>query len=148
MPFCKHCGKELGADAAVCPNCGQPSKDQQSVSASTVSVGYNPYKNPTTAALIAIIGGIFGFPGIGHIYVGRIARGILILISGLILFFVAMFALLAGSVAGPAGFAVGAIFGVILSIIYVAIWIWQIFNARTLAKRFNEHVKATGKEPW
>jgi hypothetical protein len=30
----------------------------------------------------------------------------------------------------------------------LVLWIWQIFNARKLAKKFNESVRATGKEPW
>lgn len=147
MPFCKHCGKEVAdTDTKFCPKCGKSLDDQPA--APTVPVGYNPYKNPSTAALIAIIGGLFGFPGIGHIYVGKIMRGILILISGIILFVVGMIAIFAGAALGPAGFAAGAVFGSILIIIYIVIWIWQIFNARTLAKQFNEHVKATGKEPW
>jgi hypothetical protein len=36
----------------------------------------------------------------------------------------------------------------ILGISYLVLWIWQIFNARELAKKFNESVQATGKEPW
>lgn len=147
MVFCKHCGKEvMDADTKFCPKCGKPPADQPTTP--TVAVGYNPYKNPGTAALIAIIGGIFGFPGIGHIYVGRIARGILILISGIILFVLGLIAIFAGAALGPAGFAAGAVFGFIFIIIYVVIWIWQIFDARSLAKQFNEQVKATGKEPW
>ena len=45
-----------------------------------------PYKSPGTVALIAFIGGIFALPGIGHIYVGKVGRGIGILILGLILY--------------------------------------------------------------
>ena len=130
-----------------CPNCGKSAADT-TVTQTTVPVGYNPYKNPTTAALIAIIGGIFGFPGIGHIYVGKLAKGILILVSGIILFVVGLIALMAGAALGPVGFAAGAMLGIILMIAYVAIWIWQIFNARSLAKQFNEYVKVHGKEPW
>jgi ABC-type transport system involved in cytochrome c biogenesis permease subunit len=36
----------------------------------------------------------------------------------------------------------------ILGIAYFVLWIWQIFNARNLAKKFNESVRETGKEPW
>jgi len=36
----------------------------------------------------------------------------------------------------------------ILGISYLVLWIWQIFNARELAKKFNESVRVTGKEPW
>ena len=37
----------------------------------------------------------------------------------------------------------------ILGITYFVLWIWQIFNARKLAKKFNELVRTNGgKEPW
>jgi len=39
---------------------------------------------------------------------------------------------------------ISAVFG----IDYFVLFIWQIFNARKLAKKFNEVVKTTGKEPW
>jgi hypothetical protein len=44
---------------------------------------------------------------------------------------------------------IGAI-GIVLlmSVAYIVLFIWQIFNARKLAKKFNEAVKMTGKEPW
>ena len=37
----------------------------------------------------------------------------------------------------------------ILGIAYLVLWIWQIFNARKLARKFNELVRTNGgKEPW
>jgi hypothetical protein len=37
----------------------------------------------------------------------------------------------------------------ILGIAYFVLWIWQIFTARKLAKKFNELVRTNGgKEPW
>jgi hypothetical protein len=37
----------------------------------------------------------------------------------------------------------------ILGIAYLVLWIWQIFNAKKLAKKFNELVRTNGgKEPW
>jgi hypothetical protein len=34
------------------------------------------------------------------------------------------------------------------NIAYVILFIWQIFNAGKLAKKFDEIVRCTGKEPW
>ncbi len=51
---------------------------------------------------------------------------------------------------GDAGIS-GIIFIVmfILGIAYLVLWIWQIFNAKKLAKKFNELVRTNGgKEPW
>ena len=37
----------------------------------------------------------------------------------------------------------------LLGIAYLVLWIWQIFNAKKLAKKFNELVRTNGgKEPW
>ena len=96
-----------------------------------------PYKSPGTAALIAFIGGIFGLPGIGHIYIGKLGKGIGILILGLFLY-----AMMIVSIFGflPMAF----IFG----IAYLIMFIWQIFSARGQAREFNALVKETGKEPW
>lgn len=152
MTYCKQCGTELPSGADKCANCGSPAIE--GTLQTTVKMDHPvPYKSPGTAALIALVGGLFGFPGIGHIYVGRLRRGTLILVSGLVFFFVSAFMIFAGSVAsigraGSGGLAAGVVLAIALSIAYIVIWIWQIFNARTLAKKFNEQVKLTGKEPW
>jgi hypothetical protein len=96
-----------------------------------------PYKSPGTAALIAFIGGIFGLPGIGHIYKGKLGKGIGILILGLFLY-----AMMIASIFGfsPMTF--------IFAIAYLIMFIWQIFSARGQAREFNKLVKESGKEPW
>jgi predicted amidophosphoribosyltransferase len=54
MVLCSHCGKEVTvAETNFCPNCGKSLTEQ--VASPLPPAGYNPYKNPTTAALIAII---------------------------------------------------------------------------------------------
>lgn len=130
MPFCSSCGAEISPGSSFCPRCGKAA----GFSNNSPAPPYNPYKNPTTAALIAIIGGIFGFMGIGHIYAGNLGKGLFILIGGIVLFFAGIFTVFIGV-------------GIVLLIIYLAIWIWQIFDARTTARKFNEHVQATGREP-
>ena len=37
---------------------------------------------------------------------------------------------------------------IIFGIGYIVLFIWQIFDARKFAKKFNALVKTTGKEPW
>ena len=36
----------------------------------------------------------------------------------------------------------------VLGIAYFVLWIWQIFNARKRAKKFNKSIRTAGKEPW
>ncbi|HEX6294353.1 MAG TPA: hypothetical protein VFZ46_04310 [Nitrososphaeraceae archaeon] len=59
---------DLNEEIKKCPKCGI---DLQTESIHTTSSVVNqlPYKSPGTAALIAFIGGIFGLPGISHIYI-------------------------------------------------------------------------------
>ena len=139
--FCSNCGEKLDTDKDVseCPKCHsalhQHSEHKDSPSR---IVGQLPYKSPGTAALIAFIGGIFALPGIGHIYVGKVGKGIAILVGGVfiaLIIFVAIWYI-------PFPLSWIPIIG------YFILWIWQIFDSRKLAKKFNESVKTTGKEPW
>src|SRR6266487_2256014 len=137
--FCSNCGEKLDPNAeGKCPKCGvdlQVGYVQQ-----TPVVEQLPHKSPRTAALIALIGGLFGLPGIGHIYVGKVGRGIVILIIGIILY--ALVALVATSIFNgqrPIGMEWLIIIGIIIG--YFVLFIWQIFKAKKLAKKFNELVR-------
>jgi len=171
--FCSNCGyalKNLNDDnkkeIKKCPKCGiDLIQTGREVSIRNTSVvDQLPYKSPGTAALIAFIGGIFGLLGIGHIYVGKVGKGIGILISGIIVAALFIIIIMMG-IMGPM-IGIGPpmemgpmmitdpnqmpliILSFILGIAYFVLWIWQIFNARNLAKKFNESVRKTGKEPW
>ena len=139
--FCSNCGEKLDENLKIdqCPKCHSAVHEHSNHTESPPRVVQQlPYKSPGTTALIAFLGGIFGLPGIGHIYVGKVGKGIAILVGGFIcaiLIFVAMW-----YVPFPLPWII--ISG------YFILWIWQIFDARKLANKFNESVKATGKEPW
>ena len=122
-----------------CPKCNTALQEHSNhIQSSPSVVGQQlPYKSPGTSALIAFIGGIFGLPGIGHIYVGKVGRGIGILLTGLVLYvLILVFIFVYPPIA------------LIFSIGYLILFIWQIYSARKLAKKFNELVRTTGKEPW
>ena len=161
--FCSSCGKELPHDnVAYCPNCGistivSSSVHQGKLQQSPVFV-QTPYKSPGTAMLISLIAGMFGLLGIGHIYVGKLRNGILLLIGGLVLMgliFSCMLAYNTAQIYSQYGYSdnnntAGALLflGIMFSLTYFALFVWQIFDIRTQAKRFNEAVKTEGKEPW
>jgi len=111
------------------------------------------YKSSGTAALLAFVGAIIGLPGMGHIYVGRVGRGLLILFSGFALYYLGWIIILGGLLIGSLArsfpiFQAGIGLGIALLVMYFGLLIWQIFNARSLAKKLNESVQLTGKEPW
>jgi RNA polymerase subunit RPABC4/transcription elongation factor Spt4 len=77
MVFCKNCGKELpSVDSVICPACGVA---QREIASTVVSI---QTKNSGAATIIALVAGFFGFNGIGHIYIGKTAFGVGIMIIG------------------------------------------------------------------
>jgi hypothetical protein len=164
--FCSNCGEslqKLNANNEAIKNCPKCKIDLFQVGRGEIPlrnssvVDQLPYKSPGTAALIAFIGGIFALPGLGHIYIGNVGRGIGILISGIIIY--ALFTitmifsfslqgfLFLAAYKPPIGFESLFILFV-LGIAYFVLWIWQIFNARKRAKKFNKSIRTAGKEPW
>jgi hypothetical protein len=155
--FCSNCGKTLDLNKEIkkCSKCGNDFQQQVRSIYNKSIVDQLPYKSPGTAALIAFIGGIFAFLGLGHIFVGKIGRGVGLLISGIIIYVLLIimiisfpsFLILASD---ESSLGIGIILMVfVLGITYFVLWIWQLFNARKLAKKFNESVRTTGgKEPW
>jgi hypothetical protein len=154
--FCSNCGKTLDINKEIkkCSKCGIDFQQQVRSTYNKSIVDQLPYKSPGTAALIAFIGGIFALLGLGHIYVGKVERGIGILISGIIIYVLLIIMVISFPsflILAPDESSVGIeviLMVFVLGIAYFVLWIWQIFNARKLAKKFNESVRTTGIEPW
>lgn len=166
--FCSNCGEKLAADieAEACPKCHSPLphySENGSFSPSTVKS--TPHKSPRKAVIIAIIGGIFALQGIGHMYVGKLGKGFGILGVGMGLIVIPL--ALAGylsfflpdelalyPLALPSESNIDSLFflfGVVVisfAIGYLLLFVWQVFDVRKLAKKFNESVRSTGREPW
>lgn len=158
MPkYCTNCGEKLDTDKDIdeCPKCHSALHEHSKHVQSQPSVVKTlPYKSPGTAALIAFIGGIFALPGIGHIYVGKVGKGLGILIFGIVLatlLFVLTYVITLFVENSSSDVSAGIwipIVAAIFGIAYIVLFIWQIFSARKLAKKFNEIVRTSGKEPW
>ena len=154
LPFCKQCGKEISQDARFCPYCGA---DQTSYAMPPIQAGLET-KNTGLTAVLALIAGIFGLWGVGHIYVGKIGKGLALLILGIILEWIVGFFVLFGATFGGmfgyhhyglAGLVGGLLGGVIIwLLITLVIFIWQIYDAYKLAKYYNEYVQRYRKAPW
>lgn len=169
MPFCDRCGREVGADENFCPSCGRKlrgiSDGHQPYSAGTsmprdqYDTGGRiqeapryaalPTRSPGIAALLALLLGLFGIFGIGHIYVGKIARGLVLLVAGILVVPVFLAIGVLGIISLDGNFMHG---GFVLMILSGAIWfillIWQTFDAYRLANEFNMHLQRTGTPPW
>jgi TM2 domain-containing membrane protein YozV len=143
-------------DVIFCPNCGAdqtqppllaPASQQVSIPPVIVQQQVHqqfspapqppvsiPLKSGSLAAGLSLL-----WAGVGQIYVGRVARGIgimaLLYVAG---FFTGFFFSMTRSL------PVLLILGVILLVVYV----WQIFDAHALANRYNEYAKMYGRPPW
>jgi len=153
MPFCKQCGEEISQDTRFCPHCGT---EQISYVTPPPSQAGLETKNTGLTALIALILGIFGIWGAGHIYVGKLTRGIVLIILGILIEWVLGFVLIFGALSmgahwlwEPRG-AVGALIGAVILwlVITIGIFIWQIYDAYNLAKYYNQYVQQYRKPPW
>ena len=92
------------------------------------------WKSDSTTLLLAIILGLFGLSGIGHLYLGMIGRGVGILIGGLVLI-----------ILGFATIMIGV--GIVFLIAYIPLFIWQIIDSRKLCRQYNDYYEKYGKEP-
>ena len=110
-------------------------------------------KSEKIAILLAALPGAIGFLGIGHLYIGRIRRGLILLMgawglagTGILCFVIWS---MSSMVIPPPGypkvevptyylafFAVGFVSFLGL----VGLWIWQIFDARTMCQNHNRQV--------
>jgi TM2 domain-containing membrane protein YozV len=124
MVFCRNCGGDLLSDnSSYCPVCGKP---QNTATAVTMAA---QTKNVGSAIALALIAGIIGFNGIGHLYIGKIRKGIVILVVGWIIL------------------AITFLF-VPFVLIYFIFWIWQAYDVNKSAKYYNQYILKNGKTPW
>lgn len=90
------------------------------------------YKNEGVALVLAAVLGIIGLCGIGHIYAGRLSRGILILLASLVTGALVVFMWII----------------IVPVIIHIGLVIWTIFDARNVCREYNTTLSDTGQPPW
>jgi TM2 domain-containing membrane protein YozV len=113
--FCPNCGKELQYEnAEICPNCGVRIKEPPKEQSKEQS----EIKSSGIAAIASFI-----VPGLGQIYCGKIGRGIMILIG----FIIACILIL-------------VVIGIIIAPL---LWVWNIYDAYSLANKINKGLIAS-----
>ena len=88
------------------------------------------WKSMGVTIVLTVVLGIFGFGGIGHLYLGKIIKGIVILIVGIILLVITIFTMGIGL------------------IILIPYAIWVVYDSYKLCKRYNNDLEQTGRPPW
>ena len=92
------------------------------------------WKSESTTLLLSIILGCICISGAGHLYLGVIGRGVGILIAGIVMLIVGALTI---------GFGIG----IIILILVIPLFIWQIIDARKLCRQYNDYYEEFGKEP-
>ncbi|MGI0026612.1 MAG: hypothetical protein ACREAD_02075 [Nitrosopumilaceae archaeon] len=136
----------MGTNFKFCPVCGNPPPPPPPQQQHTPPQQYPPaqpnvynqnnyYQNnpPITvdqkSEALAIVLSVL-IAGVGQMYLGKIGRGVGILIGLIIL-----------AVIGIVTLGVGYILAIIL-------FIWQIIDAYNLCKKYNRHLLQNGQPPW
>jgi len=126
--YCVKCGAEIELGNDFCGKCGH-------------KVGSAPQRPNTVvmrekseggAAVLSLLWG-----GLGQIYVGKIARGLGIMLVCVLLSMLSILLLF-----------VSFILIIFMALIMLAFLIWNIFDAYNLAKEYNNHLMTTGNRPW
>lgn len=146
--YCSHCEKDMPTSFKFCPVCGNPPQAQAQPQPPPVQQNYyqsnyyqnNPvnvfsYKSESTTLILSIVLGLLGIQGVGHMYVGKIGKGVGILIGSIILLAVGIVTVWFGV-------------GIILLIGYFIMFIWQIVDSRNLCLQYNDYLAKNGKPPW
>ncbi len=160
--FCPNCGTSLSDGAEFCSNCGYNLKTGQ-VSQARPQTSYappQPYGQPYLGAslkseVLSIILAIL-IPGAGHLYVGRLTRGLVVLVAyfgisaiSMIVLFSAIPGLFSGDMIFDESLGTGVLITLVLmSMISLVIWIIQLIDAYNLTRQYNETVRRTGQPPW
>jgi hypothetical protein len=81
VPFCRNCGSQVAEETRFCQNCGVSMGGAAAVTSVVggITVSTLPRKDVGVAVLLAGLVGVF-LMGAGHFYVGKVGRGINLII--------------------------------------------------------------------
>jgi len=129
----------MSEDQAFCDKCGNKA-------GAVPSQERNMYIREKSDGIAAVLS--FLWAGAGQIYVGRIKRGLGILLAYTLVSIVAYALIFSILMLGAGLTEAGIVLLFCVTIGMFAIWIWNIFDAYKLAKEYNSYVAANGKRPW
>lgn len=132
-----------------------------------------PFKNGGAAFIIAFFFGMFLFNGVGHMYIGKVRRGVGIMLLGWFIYSMILFFMIfaVGLNIAPFSLSNERMLGlddemvtsnnidfeflspvlpylILFALVYVAFWIVQAADANRLAKKFNRQLDKEGTLLW
>ena len=152
-------------DATFCPACGcsldaqeqYRNQNQWSNNQNWNAPRHQP-KDTGITLLLGVLLGLFGIMGIGQLYVGKIGRGVAILLGGFAVAAVSYIAVIAYILSDSwlydnsgyysPDFSGLIVIALLVAVFHLAYFIWQAYDAYKLAKKYNEELYRTGQPPW
>ena len=136
-----------------------------------------PFKNGGVAFILSFFFGLFLFNGVGHMYIGKVRRGVGIMLLGWFIYSIVLFFMIFAiglniaqiyesySVANEVTLGLSDVtvpsnslnfeylapafpFIFIFALVYLTFWIVQAADANRLAKKFNRHLDKKGTLLW
>jgi TM2 domain-containing membrane protein YozV len=139
--YCQNCGKEID-DSNYCKYCGhQTNCGGGSYNRPNYQVVFNE-RNVGLAVVLSIL-----IVGAGHIYAGKIGKGITILVLWTVLS-VPVLVLAFVYLSWTNSYASGLVLMIVLCAAYLVAWIWTIYDAMKVTQQYNEALRRTGFPPW
>ena len=114
-------------------------------------------KNKRNATVLAVVLGIMGIGGIGHLYIRRTARGLGFLFSMFAVFlfavaveltFLQYIPIIDMAWNMPEFFTFIGLIPIFLFVVNTAIFVWQIIDVRKLCTKYNDHFVKTQENLW
>jgi Predicted membrane protein len=146
--YCQKCGKELDENAVYCSSCGTSVDGRNTYNAPGKTAYYMPYAEKSVG--IALVLG-FIYAGLGHLYIGKLTRGLCIMMINIALS-ITMVMVSLSMISDDyltSDEAMGIlIFISLFAIVAFVIWLWNLFDVNKLAKEYNDCIRRTGNPPW
>jgi TM2 domain-containing membrane protein YozV len=138
MSYCSKCGSLAKEGASFCDRCGAPlGGGFQSYSQGDQSTVSYTWKRDEKEPILAIILSVL-IPGVGQMYCGKVGRGIaILLVLGLlsVVSFVPLFFITDPEDFDFSGFVA---LNILISVVLLIIYIWQIWDAYRCAESYND----------
>jgi TM2 domain-containing membrane protein YozV len=134
----------LDEGQAFCDKCGNKAGGGDG-QAHTVVINVNE-KSAGIAAVLSFL-----WAGAGQIYVGKIGRGLALLLTYSVIVLLEIAIVFIGfSPVGSYDDLIGIlVFIAVMTVLWIVIWIWNIYDAYKLANQYNDHLRANnGNRPW
>jgi len=146
--YCRKCGKELISDAAYCSSCGISVEGIGMNATSERTAYYMPYAEKSVG--IALVLGFLCI-GLGHLYIGKLKRGLCIMSASIILavvLLIFLFSFISDTYLTNEEATVIANVMILAGIFVFILLLVSLFDVNKLTKEYNDHVRRTGTPPW